>query len=156
MMNPVIVDSYHQWSDKPHCVWNCDEIDRNFEHTPVRVIFDKKAQDVVGKNKQQQNKYHYHVRKCKRDKYAFHVHRQLLFTGLIPRHRQDLFKRMTKWMTRSEKNGSRAFSWEKNLWPRETTAFNFRWPLFSLAILYCTMENQIQILSVPPHTTHIL
>jgi hypothetical protein len=56
MMNPVVVNNNFsdlesivhdlKISDKSHCVWNCKETRRNFQHSPVRVITDKKERNV--------------------------------------------------------------------------------------------------------------
>jgi hypothetical protein len=35
--------------DKPQFIWNCDECGKQFEHTPVRVVAEKGARNVVGR-----------------------------------------------------------------------------------------------------------
>jgi hypothetical protein len=36
-------------ADKPQFIWNCDECGKQFEHTPVRVVAEKGARNVVGR-----------------------------------------------------------------------------------------------------------
>lgn len=66
MMNPEVVSKYFtdlatlvdtlDLSDKPQCIWNCDESGKNFEHDPVRIITTKGATSVVGKTSSKSNK----------------------------------------------------------------------------------------------------
>jgi len=51
MMNPEVVGKYYTYlativeglglSNKPQCLWNCDEMGKSFEHDPVKVVCEK-------------------------------------------------------------------------------------------------------------------
>nr|XP_022314252.1 uncharacterized protein LOC111118860 [Crassostrea virginica] len=59
MLNPTVVSKYMNdlgdmisklnLHDKPEHIWNCDETGKQFQHTPVKVISQKGARNVVGR-----------------------------------------------------------------------------------------------------------
>jgi hypothetical protein len=59
MLNTTVVSKYMadlgkiltdlNLHDKPNCIWNCDETGKQFQHTPIKVISQKGAKNVVSR-----------------------------------------------------------------------------------------------------------
>ncbi|XP_022342950.2 uncharacterized protein LOC111136409 [Crassostrea virginica] len=176
MMNPVVVDKYFTDLEqivkdlnlemKPHCIWNMDETGRSFEHTPVRVISDKKIRNVVGKTSNSRSNVtitacvnamgHWmppmFVVKGKTSASLHGFNTEAAPVGSIWSYQEN------GWMT--DVLGEK---WFKNVFLKECGPERPQLLILdghssheSLAILECALANNVQILSLPPHTTHIL
>jgi hypothetical protein len=176
MMNPVVVNNYFvdlesifddlKLSEKPHCVWNCDETGRNFEHSPVRVIADKKERNVVGKTSNSRSNVTImacvnvvgvamppmFIVKGKTSASLHGFNSEAGPAGSLWSYQEN------GWMT--DQIGEKWFKgvFLKNCGPErpQLLILDGHSSHESLAILECAIDNNIQILSLPPHTTHIL
>ncbi|XP_069108119.1 uncharacterized protein [Argopecten irradians] len=176
MLNPTVVEQYMtslgdlitslNLQEKPECIWNCDETGRSFEHTPVRVIAEKKSKNVVGRTSN--NRTNVSIMACVnaagktmspmfvvKGKTNVSIHG--FDTSAAPVGTKWAVQE-NGWMT--DKIGEQ---WFRDIFLAECGEERPQLLVLdghssheSLAILELARENNISILCLPPHTTHIL
>ena len=175
MMNKEVISKYFDdlgtlieglnLEEKKHLIWNCDEMGKNFEHDPVKVVAAKGENCVTRTTAKSANMT---IMAC---------------VNGVGRRMPPMFivKGKTKrslhaFNTKEAPIGSR-WSFQKNGWMDDNLGerwFNDVFLQFcgaerpqllildghysheSLAILMRAMEERIHILALPPHTTHYL
>ena len=176
MLNDVVLRRYFDdlkvlmdnngFTQKPAVIWNCDEVGKQFEHNPVRVIAEKGARNVVGRTSG--NRTNITIMACVNAK-GEKMPPMLIVKGKtnISLHGFNTSAAPTGsiwtfqdkgWMT-DEIGGM----WFKEVFL--TNCGSERPQLLildghssheTLALLELAMAENIHILSLPPHTTHAL
>nr|XP_011443131.2 jerky protein homolog [Crassostrea gigas] len=176
MVNPQVVKNYFDDLDniltrldlhgKPSQIWNCDETGKQFEHDPVRVIAEKGSKSVVGRTSP--GRTNITVMACV-NAAGEKMSPLLIVKGKTPR---SLFgfnttaaPPGTKWHYQangwmSDEIGDR---WFQDIFLKECGDARPQLLILdghssheSLAILESAIQNDIHIISLPPHTTHAL
>lgn len=176
MLNPQVLNNYFndlnalmtQLSihDKPENIWNCDETGKQFEHQPVRVLAEKGAKSVVGRaspgrtnitvmacvsaSGKQMPPLFIVKGKTSRSLHGFN-------TAAAPTGSKWHFQ-PNGWMT--DEIGE---MWFSDVFLKECGEARPQLLILdghssheSLAILELAIQNDIYIMSLPPHTTHAL
>ena len=176
MTNPVVIKNYFDdlenllttldLKNKPCQIWNCDETGRSFEHNPVRVIADKGSRNVVGKTSN--SRTNITIMACvnamgswmppmfvAKGKTTASLHG--FNTAAAPPGTMWSFQ-PNGWMT--DELGEKWFTeiFLKHCGPQrpQVLILDGHSSHESLAILENALANDIHILSLPPHTTHVL
>lgn len=156
------MDGLHLF-DKPYAVWNCDEMSKNFEHSPSRVVA-AKGEDCVSRTSSKSTNIT--VMACVNGA-GRRMPPMLVVKGKTT-------KSLHGFNTQAAPTGSRWF-YQKNGWMEDSIGekwFNEVFLQFcgstrpqllildghssheTLAILMRAIEENIHILAMPPHTTH--
>ncbi|XP_021339753.1 uncharacterized protein LOC110440970 [Mizuhopecten yessoensis] len=176
MLNPTVVSKYMaslgeliaslNLSNKPQSIWNYDETGRSFEHSPVRVIAEKSSKNVVGRTGN--NRTNVSIMACVnaagrsmspmfvvKGKTNLSIHG---FNTAAAPSGTKWTHQDNGWMT--DKIGE---EWFRDVFLRECGDERPQILILdghssheSLAILELAKENNVSILCLPPHTTHIL
>lgn len=176
MLNPVVVQKYMDdlgnilqeldLVNQPAQIWNCDETGRNFEHTPVRVIAEKGARNVVGRTSN--NRTNITIMAC------VNAEGKSMSPMFIAKGKTSAS--VHGFNTNAAPTGTK-WAWQENGWINDKIGEQWFSDVFlrecgdarpqllildghssheSLAILELAKENDIHILCLPPHTTHCL
>jgi transposase-like protein len=176
MLNPTILKNYFDdlntlmtrlhLHDKPQNIWNCDETGKQFEHQPVRVLAEKGSKSVVGRTSP--GRTNITIMACVSAK-GKSMSPLLIVKGKTPRS-------LYGFNTTAAPAGSK-WHFQTNGWMTDEIGEKWFTDIFlkecgeerpqllildghssheSLAILELAIQNDIHILSLPPHTTHAL
>ncbi|OWF47842.1 uncharacterized protein LOC110453826 [Mizuhopecten yessoensis] len=176
MLNPEVVSKYMDdlgslllklgISGKPKQIWNCNETGRSFEHSPVRVIAEKSSRNVLGRTSN--NRTNVTMTAC------INAAGQKMSPMLIVKGKTSVS--VHGFNTEAAPPGSK-WAWQENGWMNDKLGEQCFRDVFlkecgsarsqlllldehssheSFAILQLASENDVQIMCLPPHTTHIL
>ncbi|XP_062595646.1 uncharacterized protein LOC134257003 [Saccostrea cucullata] len=176
MTNPAIVSKYFDdlgqilknlgLLSKPACIWNCDETGKSFEHTPVKVIAEKGSKAVVGRTSSCRTNIT--VMACVnaaggkmsplfivKGKTSRSLHG---FNTLAAPQGTRWHYQANGWMNDDigEKWFEDVFLMECGTERPQLLILDGHSSHESLSIIELAIQNDIHILSLPPHTTHAL
>ncbi|KAK3108839.1 hypothetical protein FSP39_017026 [Pinctada imbricata] len=161
----VIIDELNL-GDKPHLIWNADEVGKSFEHEPVRILAEKGSKNVVGRSSSNRTNITVLASvnasgdkmpplmivkgKTSKSLHGFN-------TSASP-EKSRWFYQANSWMT--DELGE---LWFKEIFLAECGPERPQLLILdghssheTLAIIELAMEENIAILCLPPHTTHVL